>query len=47
MSVSRAIYDPFYEFERLFDEAFAARTSGDSGTQVAERNAAPKTMRPR
>ena len=46
MSLSRVIYDPFYEFDRLFDEAFNARTGNQQG-QVAERNNAPRALRPR
>ncbi|KAH8093080.1 small heat shock protein [Cristinia sonorae] len=49
MSLSRVIYDPFSEFDRLFDEAFNARTGGgtNGNRQVAERDNAPKSMRPR
>ncbi|KAI0764118.1 small heat shock protein [Irpex lacteus] len=36
MSLSRFIYEPFYslsDFDRLFDEAFNARTSGNTGNR--------------
>ncbi|TCD62353.1 hypothetical protein EIP91_006982 [Steccherinum ochraceum] len=47
MSLSRFVtYDPFYDFDRLFDEAFAARANGNQNNQV-ERNTAPRSMRPR
>ncbi|KAH8093060.1 small heat shock protein [Cristinia sonorae] len=46
MSLSRVIYDPFTEFDRLFDEAFNARTNGNN-CQVAERDSAPRSMKPR
>ncbi|KAH8093063.1 HSP20-like chaperone [Cristinia sonorae] len=46
MSLSRVIYDPFTEFDRLFEEAFNART-GDNNRQVSERNTAPRSLRPR
>ncbi|THH27453.1 hypothetical protein EUX98_g6733 [Antrodiella citrinella] len=50
MSVSRFVYDPFYDFDRLFDEAFSARAgSGNNTNNQVERNvnAAPRSMRPR
>ncbi|KAH8101311.1 small heat shock protein [Cristinia sonorae] len=47
MSLSRVVYDPFFDFDRLFDEAFAARTGNSQNNQVAERNTAPRSMRPR
>jgi len=49
MSLSRVIYDPFFDFDRLFDEAFNARTGNgaQSQSQVSERNPIPKSMRPR
>jgi len=49
MSLSRVVYDPFYEFDRLFDEAFTARTggSGNNANNQVERNTAPRSMRPR
>ncbi|KAH8107234.1 HSP20-like chaperone [Cristinia sonorae] len=46
MSLSRVIYDPFTEFDRLFEEAFNART-GNNNRQVAERDNAPRSLRPR
>lgn len=30
MSLSNVFYDPFADFDRLFDEAFRARTSGNA-----------------
>ena len=57
MSLSRFFYEPFYslsDFDRLFDEAFNARTGGvgSSSGAVAHRNqenanAASRPMRPR
>lgn len=34
MSLSRFLYEPFYDFDRLFDEAFAARTGADTAGQA-------------
>ncbi|CDO73921.1 hypothetical protein BN946_scf185016.g78 [Trametes cinnabarina] len=44
--------DPFSDFDRLFDEAFARRTqAGNAGTnnqlQTQNTNAAPRVLRPR
>jgi len=52
MSLARLIYDPFADFDRLFEEAFNARTgSGNSntGNQLTERthSQASKSLRPR
>ncbi|CAL1697465.1 unnamed protein product [Somion occarium] len=44
MSLSRFFYDPLTDFDRLFDEAFSART-GDTG--VARRAIEPRALRPR
>ena len=56
MSLSRFFYEPFYslsDFDRLFDEAFNARTNGggsaSGGSQVArqgEQNGS-RSLRPR
>ncbi|KDQ55465.1 hypothetical protein JAAARDRAFT_37478 [Jaapia argillacea MUCL 33604] len=51
MSLSR-LYDPFFslsEFDRLFDEAFNARTEGNNNQQVARRANTGRSvsMRPR
>ncbi|KAI0690480.1 small heat shock protein [Cytidiella melzeri] len=54
MSLSRFFYEPFYtlsDFDRLFDEAFNARTNENSGNQVQRRNTAgtdtQRSLRPR
>ena len=58
MSLSRFFYEPFYtlsDFDRLFDEAFNARTEGSStngsGQQVQRRNGTgaqeSRSLRPR
>lgn len=53
MSLSRFIYEPFYslsDFDRLFDEAFSARTNGNSGPGELVRqgdSASSKSLRPR
>ena len=52
MSLSRFFYEPFYtlsDFDRLFDEAFNARTSGSSGNQQVARQggAEGRALRPR
>ncbi|GJE93195.1 Hsp20/alpha crystallin family protein [Phanerochaete sordida] len=53
MSLSRFIYEPFYslsDFDRLFDEAFSARTNGTSGPGELARqgdSASSKSLRPR
>ncbi|TCD66043.1 hypothetical protein EIP91_001899 [Steccherinum ochraceum] len=48
MSLSRVFYDPFYDFDRLFDEALAARSNNNqSNNQQVERNTVPRSMRPR
>ncbi|KAI0790744.1 HSP20-like chaperone [Abortiporus biennis] len=50
MSLSRFVYDPFADFDHLFDEAFAARTSGNNNSrhqnQVAQRGE-PRFLRPK
>ncbi|KAI0783457.1 HSP20-like chaperone [Abortiporus biennis] len=48
MSLSRFVYDPFYDFDRLFDEAFNARTSGTTKnqSQVTQRSE-PRFLRPK
>ncbi|KAI0072186.1 HSP20-like chaperone [Panus rudis PR-1116 ss-1] len=53
MALSRFLYEPFFslsDFDRLFDEAFNART-GDNSTsgngQVARRGLGDTTLRPR
>ena len=52
MSLSRFFYEPFYtlsDFDRLFDEAFTARTGENTGNQVQRRDANPaeRSLRPR
>ena len=55
MSLSTFFTEPFYslsEFDRLFDEAFNARTRGQSSSSALTRtgenqNAASRPMRPR
>ncbi|KAI0683266.1 HSP20-like chaperone [Cytidiella melzeri] len=56
MSLSQFFYEPFYtlsDFDRLFDEAFNARTNEKTGNQVQRRNSAgtdapgQRSMRPR
>ncbi|KAI0091608.1 HSP20-like chaperone [Irpex rosettiformis] len=52
MSLSRFFYEPFYslsDFDRLFDEAFTARTGENTGTQVQRREptAGERSLRPR
>ena len=59
MSLSRFFYEPFYslsDFDRLFDDAFNARTNGNGNGsepgagQVARQgdaNASAKSLRPR
>ena len=40
--------DPFFsEFDRLFDEAFARRTGGNSVQRQENSNSAPRVLRPR
>ena len=40
--------DPFFsEFDRLFDEAFARRTGGNSVQRQENGNSAPRVLRPR
>ena len=53
MSLSRFFYEPFYEpfyslsdFDRLFDEAFSARSNGNGG-QVQRRDTQDRSLRPR
>ena len=53
MSLTTFFNEPFYslaDFDRLFDEAFAARTGSSGSSAVATRentNAAARPMRPR
>ena len=56
MSLSSFFYEPFYslaDFDRLFDEAFSARTDGNANNrQVARQGqssngAGPRALRPR
>ena len=54
MSLSRFFYEPFYtlsDFDRLFDEAFNARTSGNSSgnSQQVQRQegTTSRALRPR
>jgi len=48
MSLSRLIYEPFSDFDRLFEEAFNARTSSNAaGSQLTERNQSSRALRPR
>ena len=55
MSLSRFFYEPFYtlsDFDRLFDEAFTARTSGNgngtgSNNQVQRQEGNVRALRPR
>jgi len=53
MSLSRFLYDPFHDFDRLFDEAFSARAGNGANAnntnaqnQVGHVNTA-RSMRPR
>lgn len=53
MSLSRFFYEPFYslsDFDRLFDEAFTARTDGNGAQgqgQVQRRETNGRSLRPR
>ncbi|TCD68560.1 hypothetical protein EIP91_010485 [Steccherinum ochraceum] len=47
MSVSYFLYDPFSEFNRLFDEAFDSRTGSNQSNQVQRSNAVNRAIRPR
>ncbi len=51
MSLSRVFYEPFYslsDFDRLFDEAFNARTPDNQGqNQVQQRSNSDRGLRPR
>jgi len=52
MSLSRFFYEPFYtlsDFDRLFDEAFTARTDGGNQTNQIQRrgNSEKRSLRPR
>ncbi|KZT24104.1 HSP20-like chaperone [Neolentinus lepideus HHB14362 ss-1] len=51
MSLSNYFYDPFFslsEFDRLFDEAFSARTGNTGNQQIARQNGSlNRSLRPR
>ena len=53
MSLSRFFYEPFYtlsDFDRLFDEAFSARTTNGNGNnqqQLQRQNQDMRQLRPR
>ena len=46
MSVSYFLYDPIYDFNRLFNEAFDSRTENEN-KDVQRSNAITRALRPR
>ena len=51
MALSTFFNEPFYslaDFDRLFDEAFSARTgAGANGRQLQQQDGSPRALRPR